>query len=174
MLKANAKVFIVYEDPDSFAAISGCAVFPENLPQIPRPEEMAAVNFSEFWVEQTWGTAVRAVTGVNTIIFSLSGRMDLPVPVRRWMETWPNFEQTNHTTLIVVFQGEPVDGSKQNVLVSYFQRIAENHGLDFLCHRYGAKHFPVSPQSPERPGQMDIPHVERNEAFDLLAVPNES
>lgn len=87
MLKASSKVFIAYEDSDSFSAISKVAVLPEAMPQIPNKEEMDAVNFSGFWAEQSWGNAVMAATTADVIIVSLSGRMDLPVPVRRWMES---------------------------------------------------------------------------------------
>lgn len=171
MFKANAKIFIAYEDAGSFAAISQVAVVSENMPQIPHHEEMDAVNFSEFWAEQTWDTAVQAVAGVETIIFSLSGLMDLPVPVRRWVETWPKFERIHHASLVVVFQNEPVDGSKQKALISYFQQIAENHGLDFAWHCCGAKHFPVHPQSAEPVNKMEMPMVEQYQAPNLLALP---
>jgi hypothetical protein len=146
-MKADSKFFVACEDSDSFSAISKLDVFPEAMPRIPNKEE--TIVFSEFWAEKSWANAVTAVTGANIIIVSLSGHMDLPVPVRRWMETWPNYEQASHTTLVVVFGTEPTDSSRQNVLISYFPKIAENHGLDFLCNCDSAKTLPVIPESPE-------------------------
>jgi hypothetical protein len=167
MQKDHAKVFIAYEDSDSFSAISKFGVFPEVMPRTPTREEMETVNFSGFWEELSWGKAVTAATGADIIIVSLSGRMDLPVPVQRWMEGWPNHEEASHTTLVVVFGTEQRDSSKHHVLISYFQQMAENHGMDFLCHCDGAKNFPVHPRSSERAPQVEMPGAERYQAFDL-------
>jgi hypothetical protein len=171
MLKTSSKIFIAYEDSDSLSALAKVAVLPEGMPRIPNQEEMDAINFSGFCAEQSWGNAVTAATTADIIIVSLSGRMDLPVPVRRWMESWPKYEQINHTTLVVVFGAEPTDAAKQNVLISYFQQIAENHGLDFRCHCDGAKQFPINPPPSERADPMEMPRAERYQAFNLLAIP---
>jgi hypothetical protein len=175
MFKAGSKILIAYEDSDSFSAISRLDVIREDMPQIPKREKMDTVNFSEFWAEKSWGKAVAAATTADMIIVSLSGHMDLPVPVRRWMESWPNYEQASHITLVVVFGTEPADGIRQSVLFSYFQRIAENHGLDFLCNCDGAKNVPASPESlaeslaPAKP--IEMPRAERYHAAGLLALP---
>jgi hypothetical protein len=171
MLKANSKILIAYEDSDSFSAISKCGVFPEDLPRTPHPEEMDTVNFSRFWAEQSWDNAVTAATTAHLIIISLSGRMDLPIPVRRWMESWPNYEPVSHATLVVIFGIGPTDGSRQNVLLSYFQQIAENHGMDFRCHGEGAKTLPPHTQPSEPANQMEMPAAERHQAFNLLTLP---
>jgi hypothetical protein len=171
MLKAESKIFIAYEDSDSFSEISRFDAFPENMPRIPNKEERDTVNFSEFWAEKSWGQAAAAATTADLIIVSLSGRSDLPVPVQRWMESWPNYEQASHTTLVVVFGTEPTDGSRQNVLISYFQQIAKNHGLDFLCNCDGAKNFPTHPESSEQASQREMPRAERYQGFNLLAAP---
>jgi len=139
MSSTDSKIFVACEDSNSFSAISKLETFPGAMPQIPSQEEMETVVFSEFWAEKSWGHAVAAVSEAKIIIVSLSGHTDLPVPVRRWMESWPNYEQASHPTLVVVFGAEPTDGSRQNVLISFFQQIAENHGLDFLCNCDGAK-----------------------------------
>ena len=149
MRKTDSKIFIAYEDADSFSEISKFDVFPEVMPQIPDREKMDAVTFSEFWAEKPWANAVTAVTTANIIIVSLSGRTDLPIPVRRWMESWPNYEQASHPTLVVVFGAAPMDGLKQNVIISYFQQIAQNHGLDFVCNCNGAKSLSFNPPSLE-------------------------
>lgn len=130
---------------------------------------MDTVNFSEFWMEKSWGHAVTAVTEADVIIVSLSGRTDLPVPVRRWMDTWPNYKQMNHITLVVVFGSEAAEGTAQNVLISYFQEIAKEHGLDFLCHREGAKKAPANPPAAEPAKIVDLSRAERGHTFDLLA-----
>lgn len=164
MLSSNSKFIVACEGAAGFAGI------PEGMPRIPNKEEMDTVNFSEFWDAQSWGKAVTAATTADVIIVSLSGRMDLPVPVRRWMESWPNYEQQNHPTLIVVIENEEAEGSKQNVLVSYFQKIAEDHGMGFLCHCDSAKEFAKVPQSLEQANQMEIP-TQRYQDFNLLAMP---
>ncbi len=174
MLKADSKFLVAYEDSDSFSAISRSDAFPQNIPEIPG-EKIDTVNFSEFWAEKSWGNAVAAATTANMIIVSLSGHMDLPIPVRRWMESWPNYEQASHITLVVVFGTEPTDGIRQNVLLPYFKRIAENHGLDFLCHCDGTKNFPASRESSaeslEEAKPMEMPRAERNQTADLPALP---
>jgi hypothetical protein len=170
MLNSNSKFIVACENTASFAGIP--AVFPENLPRIPNREEMDTVNFSEFWDERSWGNAVTAATTAHIIIVSLSGRMDLPIPVRRWMESWPNYEPQNHPTLIVVIENEEAEASKQNVLISYFQKIAENHGMGFLCHCDKAKEFARDPQSLEQP--MEIPHTRRYQDFNVLALPSQT
>jgi hypothetical protein len=156
-MKADSKIFVACEDSDSFSAISKLDVFPGAMPQITDKEE--TIVFSEFWAEKSWANAVTAVTGANIIIVSLSGHADLPVPVRRWMDAWPNYDHASHTTLVVVFGAEPADSSRQNVLISYFQKIAENHGLDFLCNCDTAKNVPAHPESLERAHQIEIPHA---------------
>ena len=167
MLKADSKIFIAYEDSDSFSAISKSAILPGTVAQIPNQEEMDALVFSEFWAEKSWANAVTAVTRANVIVVSLSGRTDLPVPVQRWMETWPNYEQVNHTTLVVVFGTEPTDDSTQNVLLSYFRQIAANHGLDFVCNCDSAKNISARPQFSEENGQVDMPRTEQYPGFNL-------
>lgn len=174
MLKADSKIFVAYEDSDSFSAVSRCDVIREDMPQISDKEKTDAVNFSEFWAEKSWGNAVAAATTAGMIIVSLSGHTDLPVPVRRWMESWPNYEQTSHPTLVVVFGTEPTNEERQNVLLSYFQQIAENHGLDFLCNcdsANSAKNFPANPESLEQTKPIEMPRAEQYQAVDLLALP---
>jgi hypothetical protein len=155
MLKADPKIFVAYEDSDSFSAISKSDGFPEQVSRIPNQEKMDAFSFSGFWEEQSWCNAVKAAIGADIIIVSLSGHADLPIPVRRWMENLPNCEQKNHPMLVVLFVNDQIDDSKRNVLIYYFQQIAKNHGLDFLCNCDGPHTFPTSPQSSETANQMD-------------------
>lgn len=169
MLNSNSKFIVACEGAASFAGIP--AVLPEGMHRIPSKEEMDTVDFSEFWNEQSWAKAVTAATTADIIIVSVSGRMDLPIPVRRWMESWPNYEQQNHPTLVVVIENEETEGSKQNVLVSYFQKIAEDHGMGFLCHCDSAKEFVKEPQPLEQVNQMEMPQPERHQDFNLLAMP---
>jgi hypothetical protein len=171
MLKAGSKIFVAYENSDSFSAISRFDVIHGDMPQIPDKEKMETVNFSEFWAEKSWGNAVAAATTAHMIIVSLSGHMDLPVPVRRWMESWPNYEQASHITLVVVFGADSTDGIRQNDLLSYFQQIAVNHGLDFLCNCSDAKNFPANPEPLEPAKPMEMPRAERYQTTDLLALP---
>jgi hypothetical protein len=173
MLKTDSKIFVAYEDADSFSAIPKFHGFPEAMPQIPNQEEMDTVVFSEFWTEKSWANAVTAVTGADMIIVSLSGRADLPVPVQRWMESWPNYEPASHPTLVVVFGTELTEDSRQNVLISYFQKIAENHGLDFLCNCEGAKSLPAHSEPSGRVNQIepsDPSLTARYPAFSPLAA----
>jgi hypothetical protein len=167
MLRADSKIFIAYEDPGSFSAISKFDGFPEVMPKIPNPESSEAIDFSHFWTEESWGNAVTAVTRADVIIVSLSGQSDLPVPVRRWMETWPHYKQAHQTTLLVVFATEINNASKQNVLISYFQQVAEKHGLDFLCNCECAKALPTRLQSSKRADPVDVSpsHTELYPAF---------
>jgi len=164
MLNSNSKFIVACEGAASFAGI------PQGMPRIPKKEEMDTVDFSEFWNEQSWATAVTAATTADIIIVSVSGRMDLPIPVRRWMESWPNYEQQNHPTLVVVIENEEAEGSKQNILVSYFQKIAEEHGMGFLCHCDSAKEFAKAPEALEPAEQREMP-TRRYQDFNLLAVP---
>ena len=171
MNKADSKIFIAYEDPDSLSAISKFEVFPGAMAWVPDQEKAATVNFSEFWVEKSWANAVTAATGAGMIIVSLSGHMDLPVPVRRWMESWPNYEKANRTALVVVFGAEPADAFRQNGLLSYFRQIAENHGLDFVCNCDGAKNFPAATQPSEPANVVELPRPERYPAFNSVTAP---
>jgi hypothetical protein len=156
MSKADSKILIACEDSESFSAISKFEIFPAWMHG---SEAIDVVNFSQFWEEQSWGKAVNAATGADRIIVSLSGRMDLPVPVRRWMESWRNYEHANHVTLVVVFGSGPGDGPRQNVLRPYFQQIAEDHGMDFLCHYDDAKNYVTQPPASERANQMEMPQA---------------
>jgi hypothetical protein len=115
-----------------------------------------------------------AATSAAIIVISLSGRVDLPVPVRQWMESWPNHKQNEHITLVVVFGTEQQDASRRNVLISYFQQIAADHGLDFLCHYNGAKSFPTDPEPSERANRTDVLHAERYQGFNVPAAANAS
>jgi hypothetical protein len=173
MPKASSKIFIAYENSDSFSAVSKFDGFPAS--QISDPAATETVSFSGFWQEQSWGHAVTAANGVDMIIVSLSGHEDLPAPVRRWMENLPAYEQHNHNTLVVLLGNDPADGSRQNGLISYFQEIAANHGLDFLCRCDGVKNFQPSAPALEPPVQREIVRnsfpAERPQAFDLLTAP---
>jgi hypothetical protein len=183
-LKANSTIFVAYEDSDSLSAVSKCDVFPGAMPPIPAREETEAdagtrasaraLDFTHFWAEKSWANAVEAVNGADVIVVSLSGRADLPVPVRRWMESWPHYEQASHTTLVVVFGTESTEDSRQNVLISYFQQIAQSHGLDFLCNCQifeSAKTLPVTPEAPEPVPTVERPRAERFQPFNLLGAP---
>ena len=132
---SNTKIITAYEDSKCFAEIGKCADLLEFTGGIPAPEESNAIDFSRFWTEQTWGTAVTASQTANVIIVSLSGRTDLPMPVQRWIESLPNYEPMNHPALVVVFGGDEANVQKQNDLISFFQQIAESHGLNFFCNR---------------------------------------
>ena len=169
MRKTDSKIFVAYEDADSFSEISKFDVFPEAMTQTPNQEKMNAVTFSELWAEKPWVNAVSAVTTADIIVVSLSGRSDLPVPVRRWMESWPNYEHTSHPTLVVVFGDDSANESRQNV-ISYFQQIAVSHGLEFLCNCDGPKSLPTHPESCERATQIDPTLPQRYPAFNPLAA----
>jgi hypothetical protein len=155
MLKTDSKIFVAYEDSDSFSVIPKFNGFPEAMPLIPGQDEMDTVIFSEFWTEKSWANAVTAVTRADVIIVSLSGRADLPVPVQRWMESWPNYEPASHPTLVVVFGTGLTEDSRQSVLISYFQKIAESHGLEFLCNCDAAKSLPADSEHSERVNQIE-------------------
>jgi hypothetical protein len=170
MSKAGSKILIAYEDSESFSALSKFEVFPGSMHRISDNEATDSVSFSQFWMEQSWGNAVKTATGAEIIVVSLSGHMELPVPVKRWMETWPNYEQEERVTLVVVLGADEKDESKRDVLVSYFQRIAEDHGLDFLCHCNGVKNLAIKLQASEEANHIVISHMERHQDFKWLAV----
>jgi hypothetical protein len=137
MLESNQRIVTAYEDPESFfVEISKLEGLPLAKGCVPTMEEQAnAIDFSQFWTEQSWDRAVTAATTADVIIVSLSGNTDLPIPVQRWMENWPHYERTNHHSLVVVFGSEPSNLAKQNALISYFQHVAASHGLDFYCNQ---------------------------------------
>jgi hypothetical protein len=108
-----------------------------------KPTVNSAIDFSLFWQAQSWGEAVTAAISADIIVVSLSGRADLPVPVQRWMESWPHYGQPSHTTLVVVME----NGPKQDTLRSYFQKTAELHGLEFICSRIEAPKLSSQPVS---------------------------
>jgi hypothetical protein len=161
MFRTDAKIFVAYEDAGSFAAVSG----------IGGKEKVDAFSFSGFWNEQSWGNAVTAANQADVIIVSLSGQANLPVPVRRWMENLPDYKHENHNALVVMFGNEAADRTKQNVLISFFQQIAESHGLDFVCHGGEAKNISIRPETSEPAKPVKIHHAERLQAPPLLAIP---
>jgi|HubBroStandDraft_5_1064220.scaffolds.fasta_scaffold246340_2 hypothetical protein len=150
MPNIDSKILIAYEDSASFSAIAELEVFPESMRQISNKVAADSLSFSEFWAEQSWGNAVKTAVCANMIIVSLSGQTELPVPVKRWMDTWPKHERKEHITLLVIFGTEQKEDSKQNALISYFQQIAADHGLDFRCHCNSAKNFAAGLPSPEK------------------------
>lgn len=172
MSKAGSKILIAYEDIESFSALSQFEVFPGSMHRISNNEATDSVSFSQFWMEQSWGNAVKTATGAEIIVVSLSGHMELPVPVKRWMESWPNHEQEEHVTLVVVFGADEKDEPRRDVLISYFQRIAEDHGLVFHCHRNGVKTLAINPRISEEAKDIPISHMEPHQDFKLLAVAN--
>jgi hypothetical protein len=171
MFKTDSRIFIAYEDSESFSAISRSDILPGTMPQQPERERMDSVGFPAFWVEKSWKDAVTAVIAADMIIISLSGRGDLPVPVQRWMDTWPLYKRASHTTLVVFFGTEAPEGSRRDALTTYFQQVAETHGLDFQCSRAGAKPTSRDPQPLERADQMSEHYSEPEPAFNQHAVP---
>jgi hypothetical protein len=160
MSKIDSKIFIAYEDSGSFSAISELEVLPESMRRISDKESADSVSFSQFWMEDSWGNAVQTAICANLIIVSLSGQTELPVPVKRWMDTWPKHERKEHITLLVIFGAELKEDSKQNALISYFKQIATEHGLDFRCHCNGAKDFAADLEPSEKTSQMDFAQSE--------------
>ena len=131
------KVLTVYEDPETQAKIANLEPLFNSLPRMKDQEQTvsSAIDFSLFWQAQFWGEAVAAAISADIIVVSLSGKTDLPVPVQRWMESWPHYGQPNHPTLVVVFDAMLESDPKQDTLRSYFQKTAELHGLEFMCRR---------------------------------------
>jgi hypothetical protein len=171
MTKTDSKILIAYEDSESFSAISDLEIFPDSMPQISNLEATDCLSFPQLWEEQSWGNAVKTATGADVIIVSLSGHADLPVPVKRWMDTWPKHERKEHITLLVIFGTGQKEDSKQNALISYFQQIAAEHGLDFRCHCIGAKDLAASLLSPEKAATpIDFAQPEHYQDFTPPAV----
>jgi hypothetical protein len=166
MFKTDSRIFIAYEDSESFSAISKSDI----LPGPSEREGMDSVGFPAFWAEKSWRDAVTAVIAADMIIISLSGRGDLPVPVQRWMDTWPLYKRASHTTLVVVFATEAPDESRQDALTAYFQQVAETHCLDFQCSRAGAKPTSRDPQPLERADQLSELYSEPEPAFNQHAA----
>ena len=131
---------------------------------------MDRVGFAAFWAEKSWRDAVTAVMAADLIIISLSGRGDLPVPVQRWMDTWPLYKRASHTTLVVVFGTEAPEGLRRDVLTAYFQQVAETHGLDFQCSRAGARPTSRDLQPLERADQMSEMYSEPEPVFSQHAA----
>ena len=128
------KVLTVYGDPEAQRKTTHLEHLFNALPRMKDQEQVvnSAIDFSLFWQAQFWGEAVTAAISADVIVVSLSGRTDLPVPVQRWMESWPHYERSSHTTLVVAFDAKLENDPKQDTLRSYFQKTAELHGLEFM------------------------------------------
>ena len=139
MATRGRKIFTVYESPGGFAEISELESLFEAMPGIETEEQMEveAVDFADFWTEQAWEDAVVAANSADLIVVSLSGGAELPMPVQRWMETWPCARLADQKTLVVVFTAERSGCPKQAALTVHFQKIAERHGLEFICNHAG-------------------------------------
>ncbi|HEV2693915.1 MAG TPA: hypothetical protein VG347_13560, partial [Verrucomicrobiae bacterium] len=134
----SCKVFTAFESTQCRA---GRAEFDGVLARISVQADNTQLDFSHFWQEQSWTTAVHAATEADIIVVSLSGRVDLPVPVKRWMETWPQHGRANQAALVVVFESGREELPAQNDLITYCQKLAEQHGLSFFCNRGGMPSF---------------------------------
>jgi hypothetical protein len=135
MTDSISKILTVYEDSESFAEISKCAALPQSVTPAAIQADANSIDFLRFWTEESWKDAVAMAMTADVIIVSLSGRSDLPVPVKRWMECWPRHQRAKHDALVVVVGRGERDCPRQKALVSYFRQIAAAHGLDFFCNR---------------------------------------
>lgn len=159
MAGSNSKIVTVYEGSESSIELSRLEGLLESIGCIPAHEGVNNIDFARFWMEESWGAAVTAATTADVIIVFLSGQSDLPVPVQRWVDAWPQFEQAHHHSLVIVFGNERSNPSKQNTLISYFQNAAESHGLDFFCNCVDA------------PGLSRLPGTLKAAEFDVMPLP---
>ena len=132
MSGTSSKIVTVYDDQESFGELFKLAGLTEATPGISQ-KDTQAMDFSGFWMEKSWENAVSAANSADVIIVSMKDRSNLPVPVKRWMDCWPHFDQTRHTRLVVVFGTDHPDYPKRKALISYFRQVAESHGMDFFC-----------------------------------------
>src|ERR1700688_4016688 len=97
----TCRVFTAFENIQSRA---GGSEFEGLLARFPVKTDNTMFDFSLFWKEHSWAHAVKAATKADIIIVSVSGHVDLPVPVKRWMESWPRFDPANQIALVIVFE----------------------------------------------------------------------
>lgn len=139
MLTAGRKILRAHESADLPQDISDLKNLFKDLP-IDTNKDVAAVtdvDFSHFWREQSWENAVVAAQGADLIVVTLSGSTELPMPVKRWVENWPYRQPSAPGTLVVVFASKGPKCPKQEALTAFFQQIAGQHGLEFICNRPG-------------------------------------
>jgi hypothetical protein len=153
MLKKGRKIFTAYESGEALPEISELESLFEAMPRMATVEqaEVTSVDFAHFWTEQSWKNAVAVANSADLIVVSLSGGAELPMPVQRWMETWPYYQHVNQRTLAVVFTAKDPRCPKRAALVARFQQIAELHGLEFVCNHVN----PPNPPEPTGVGVID-------------------
>lgn len=138
MLKTGRKIFAAYESGGALPEISELENLFEARMASEEQAEVSAVDFAQFWTEQSWRNAVGMANSADLIVVSLSGDAELPMPVQRWMETWTYNQHVNQKALAVVFTAKDPQCPKRAALVARFQQIAELHGLEFICNHTGA------------------------------------
>ncbi len=76
--------------------------------------------------------AANASSLADVVIVSASGRDEIPVAFRQWVEAWLQLDQCGRAALFALFGDHVGDGALS--MAGYLRRKTILHGIDFFCH----------------------------------------
>ncbi len=76
--------------------------------------------------------AANASSLADVVIVSASGREEIPVAFRQWVEAWLQLDQCGRAALFALFGDHVSDGALS--MAGYLRRKTILHGIDFFCH----------------------------------------
>lgn len=76
--------------------------------------------------------AANASSLADVVIVSTSGREEIPVAFRRWIEAWLQLDRCGRAALFALFGDHVGDGALS--VAGYLRRKTILNGIDFFCH----------------------------------------
>ena len=129
-MKSFLKAVLIYEN---FEAGLFARWFSERLvcaSDIALKEQMW--NFDVLRIREVRNAAASAARKADVVILSVSGRAELPVTIRAWLDLWLWLLDKEHPALVALFESS----ASRNIpsIRAYLSNIARRDGIDFFPH----------------------------------------
>jgi CheY-like chemotaxis protein len=90
-------------------------------------------DFDRLYIPEIRNLAASAAADADIVFFSVSGKKDLPVEIRAWVEMWSWLIDNNKPILAAIF-GESPETTHVPVIRSYLRTIAAAKRIDYFPH----------------------------------------
>ncbi len=93
-----------------------------------------AWNFSLLRDPRTRLKAALHTADANLVVFSASGRTELPEHMRNWIGAWIPWKKGRHDALVAMLDRQSPPSPAAFRLCQYLRQTAQKTGMDFFCN----------------------------------------
>ncbi len=119
-------------------------------------------NFSVLGIHEIRNLAVSAAAAADIVIFSASGRKELPAETKDWLDLWAWLMEGGKGALFALFEDQ--NAAEVAPIRTYLGGIAQRKHLDFFPHTtFSLRASPLTPQHKTGAGFSDAEEWEPGE-----------